>query len=276
MKAKIACCQMTPINHLDTNLNTAKAMVEKAAGQGADFVVLPEMFVCPYCHGNFSRVAEPMEGYIYGQLSQLAADAGVYLFAGSVPERVDKRIYNTCYVFDRKGSCIGHHRKIHLFDVSIEGGIHFRESRVLSAGDTITVVQTEFGPVGVAICFDLRFPELFRIMADQGAQLMVIPAAFNMTTGPLHWDLTLQARAVDNQCYVAACSSARDTEAEYCAWGHSSLVDPWGHIVSALDEHPGILYETLDFDLVKKVRQELPILSSRRTDLYDCITKGGH
>lgn len=277
MNIKIACCQMTPTNHLDKNLETAEKMVLAAAAKGADLVVLPEMFVCPYCHSNFSRAAEPAEGYTFERIRRLAQNAGIYLFAGTVPERFEKRIYNTCYVFDRQGNCIGHYRKNHLFDVSISGGIQFRESRVLSPGNDIVVVDTEFGPVGVTICFDLRFVEPFRIMADRGAKVIVVPAAFNMTTGPLHWDLTLRARAVDNQCFIAACSSGRDTTADYCAWGHSSIVNPWGTIVASLDDEAGTLIDTIDLDLVQRVRQELPILSSRRPDLYECVEKkGGH
>ena len=253
MKIKIACCQMTPVDHLEKNLIMAEKMVMKAADNGADMVVLPEMFICPYCHSQFARVAEPVEGFTYERLSELAAKTGIYLFAGSVPERADKKIYNTCYVFNRNGSCIAHHRKLHLFDVNIKNGIHFKESRILSAGDQITLADTEFGPVGVAICFDIRFPELFRIMADK------------------HWDLALRSRAVDNQCYIIACSSGRDTSAEYCAWGHSSVVNPWGEITNQLDEKEGILYSLIDLDLVDKVRKELPILSSLRHDLYQCI-----
>jgi omega-amidase len=270
MKAKIACCQVIPGSDTEKNLNAAKEAVEEAAFNGADIVVLPEMFVCPYCHANFSRTAEPVEGFIYEELRELAKKCGVYLFAGSVPERSEKRIYNTCYAFDRKGNLIAHHRKVHLFDVAVEGGIQFRESRVLTPGNAITLAQTEFGPVGVAICYDLRFVEMFRIMALKGAKLMIVPAAFNMTTGPAHWELTLRARALDNQCYVAACSTGRDESADYRAWGHSCVVDPWGRVVSTLDEKQGTLYSVINFDFVDKIRRELPILAARRTDVYTC------
>ena len=115
----------------------------------------------------------------------------------------------------------------------------------------------------------------FRIMAEAGARLIVVPAAFNMTTGPLHWELAIRSRAVDNQCYIAACSSGRDTSADYCAWGHSTVVDPWGKVVATTGPEESIVRHTLDFDLVEQVRQELPILASRRQDLYTCILSGG-
>ena len=129
-------------------------------------------------------------------------------------------------------------------------------------------METPFGPVGVAVCFDIRFPEQFRIMAEHGAKLAVLPAAFNMTTGPAHWELALRSRAVDNQLYIAACSSARDEKAKYAAWGHSCVIGPWGDKIAGLDEKPGTVSVEIDTRVVDTVREELPILSARRTDLY--------
>lgn len=275
MKAQIACCQMIPIDDKQKNLEKAASMVRREAAAGTDIVVLPEMFICPYCHASFKDYCEPASGASVRFLSALARETGVILFAGSIPEKEDDRIYNTCFVFDRQGRIIGRHRKVHLFDVDIKGGISFKESKVLSPGNTLTVVDTEFGKIGAAICFDIRFVEPFRIMAEAGARLIVVPAAFNMTTGPLHWELAIRSRAVDNQCYIAACSSGRDTSADYCAWGHSSVVDPWGKVVATTGPEESIVRHTLDFDLVEQVRQELPILASRRQDLYTCTLSGG-
>ena len=142
------------------------------------------------------------------------------------------------------------------------------ESDTLTAGDSVTVIDTQYGKIAVAICFDIRFSDFFRVMGDMGAQLIVIPAAFNMTTGPIHWDLAFRMRALDQQCFIAGCSPARDTEASYVAWGNSTVADPWGQVVDKLDENEGILYVDLDMAKVEKVRRELPLLKHLRRDLY--------
>jgi predicted amidohydrolase len=160
-------------------------------------------------------------------------------------------------------------KKAHLFDVELKEGLVFRESDVLSRGDGITVVDTGFGRIGVAICYDIRFPEVARIMALQGAKVMVVPAAFNMITGPAHWEVTLRTRALDNQLYVAGAAPARDEQASYVAYGHSMLVDPWGRVVESLDEKEGIIIAEIDQDRLEQVRNELPLLKHRRTDLYE-------
>ncbi|MDD2413715.1 MAG: carbon-nitrogen hydrolase family protein [Eubacteriaceae bacterium] len=275
MKAIISCCQTIPIDNKEINLKKAIRVIRQEAKKGSDIVVLPEMFICPYCHASFIKYAEPDNGSTISTLAALAKELKIYIFAGSIPEIENHHIYNTCFVFNRKGEIIGRHRKMHLFDVSIQNGISFKESSVFSAGQSLTVVDTEFGPIGVAICFDIRFVEPFRLMVDRGANLIIIPAAFNMTTGPLHWELAIRSRAVDNQCFIVACSSGRDTHAKYCAWGHSSIVNPWGQIVGDLNEKEGTLQSTIDFDEVTKVRYELPILSSRRNDIYTINETGG-
>lgn len=268
MKTKLACCQMPLTADKETNLNTAEKMIRTAAENGAGMVLLPEMYICPYAGSDFLTAAEPADGPANTRMSALAGELGITLFAGSIPEMEDGHIYNSCFVFGPDGSLLGRHRKVHLFDVDVKGGISFKESNVLTAGDSITVVETPFGPVGVAVCFDIRFPEQFRIMAEHGAKLAVLPAAFNMTTGPMHWELALRSRAVDNQCYIAACSSARDENAKYAAWGHSCVIDPWGNNIAGLDEKPGVISVEIDSRVVDAAREQLPILSARRKDLY--------
>ncbi len=197
-------------------------------------------------------------------MSGIAKELGIYLIGGSIPELKDDNVYNTSYIFDRSGAVIGTHRKVHLFDIDVEGGIRFMESDTLTAGDEITVVETEFCKVGVAICYDVRFPEQSRRMALMGAKLIVLPAAFNMTTGPLHWDLSMRMRALDNQVYFAACSPARDTEGVYVAYGNSCVADPWGQFAAHADEKEGILYCDIDLGKVESVRNQLPLLKHRR------------
>ena len=177
-------------------------------------------------------------------------------------------VYNTSYIFDREGKQIGKHRKVHLFDIDVKGGQTFKESDTLTAGDSDTVFDTEFGKIGVMLCFDIRFPELSRMMVNDGAKVIFVPAAFNMTTGPAHWELSFRTRALDNQIYMVGCAPARDVSAGYISWGHSIVTDPWGRVTGMLDENEGILLAELDMDYEEQVREELPLLKSRRKDIY--------
>ncbi|MDD3338387.1 MAG: carbon-nitrogen hydrolase family protein [Lachnospiraceae bacterium] len=252
------------------NIAQVTEYMEDIAGKRVDMVVLGEMFNCPYDTKNFPVYAEKEGGDSWAACSELARRYCVYLVAGSMPE-IDEsgKIYNTSYVFDREGRQIGKHRKAHLFDIDVEGGQSFQESVTLSSGDACTVFDTEFGRVGLCICFDFRFPELARGMVDQGAKMIVVPAAFNMTTGPAHWEIMFRSRALDNQCYVAGTSVARDNSAGYIAWGHTLLVSPWGDVVEEMDEKEGYIINDIDLEYVEKVRRELPLLTARRRDIYN-------
>lgn len=268
MKLKLALCQMKVEKDKQKNLQTACRLVQEAAQSGAQLVCLPEMFCCPYDNACFADYAEPMDGEIVHALSEAARRTGCVLIGGSFPEREGGKLYNTSPVFSSKGELLGRHRKLHLFDIDVEGGVRFQESDVLSAGNSCTLIDTEYGNIGVAICFDVRFPELFRRMALRGAELVFLPGAFNPTTGPAHWELTMRARALDNQLFVAACAPALDPEASYHSYGHSCVVNPWGEVVAGLGDQPGILSAEIDLAQVEKVRRELPLLSARRTDVY--------
>ena len=251
------------------NVRTVKTYLEKIKDENPDFVILPEMFCCPYQTENFPIYAEEEGGPIWQQLSAYAKQYGVYLIGGSMPEKdAEGNVYNTCYVFDREGKQIGKHRKVHLFDIDVKGGQTFKESDTLTAGDSDTVFDTEFGKIGVMLCFDIRFPELSRMMVNDGARIVFVPAAFNMTTGPAHWELSFRTRALDNQIYMVGCAPARDVSAGYISWGHSIVTDPWGRVTGMLDENEGILLAELDMDYEEQVREELPLLKSRRKDIY--------
>jgi len=266
---KIAICQMNVTEGKEINIKTAERMLREAASNGADMAVLPEMFNCPYDNKYFPEYAEEYPGITTDFLSSLAAELGIYIVGGSIPEKDGESIYNTSYIFGRKGELLGRHRKIHLFDIDVKGKITFKESDVLGRGEDITVFDTEFCKIGVAICYDMRFPELIRLMAvEGGARVVVIPAAFNMTTGPAHWELTARARALDNQVYFVAASPARSMESSYTAYGHSMVTTPWGEVAVQADEKDQIIYSDIDMNYVDKVRSELPLLIHRRTDLY--------
>ena len=266
---KIAQIQSHVYSEKMENLEQLEVRLRELDGQKPDLVMLGEMFCCPYETSLFPSYAEDEGGPVWSRLSSLAQEHGIYLAAGSVPERDEAgKVYNTAYVFDRDGRQIAKHRKVHMFDIQVEGGQHFRESETLTRGDACTVFDTEFGKIGLCICFDFRFPELARRMVLEGARLIVVPAAFNMTTGPAHWELMFRSRAVDNQCFVAGTSCARDMQASYVAWGHTLLVSPWGDVIEEMGEEEGVIVNTIDLSYADKVRRELPLLSARREEVY--------
>ena len=268
-KIKIAAIQMSTVADKMENVRTVKTYLEKIKDENPDFVILPEMFCCPYQTENFPIYAEKEGEPVWQQLSGYAKQYGIYLIGGSMPEKdAEGNVYNTSYIFDREGKQIGKHRKVHLFDIDVKGGQTFKESDTLTAGDSDTVFDTEFGKMGVMLCFDIRFPELSRMMVNDGARIVFVPAAFNMTTGPAHWELSFRTRALDNQIYMVGCAPARDVSAGYISWGHSIVTDPWGRGIDMLDEKKGILLAELDMDYEEQVREELPLLKSRRKDMY--------
>ena len=265
---KLALCQLKGSYDKEESRQTVRRYVTEAASNGADVIALPEMWDCPYSNDYFREYAETADGETVKFMSDLAAELGVYLIGGSISEIDDDKVYNTAFCFDREGRMIGRHRKTHLFDIDVEGGIRFMESDTLTAGDSATVIDTEFGKIGVAICYDVRFPELFRRMTLDGARMVILPAAFNMTTGPAHWDITMRARALDNQIFFAANSPARDEEGIYVAYGNSCIVSPWGDFIAHADEKECIIYADIDFDYEDSIRDQLPLLKHRRPELY--------
>ncbi|MCL6591400.1 MAG: carbon-nitrogen hydrolase family protein [Firmicutes bacterium] len=269
MKIKLGVCQLMVGDDKQRNIAGAASLIGQAVRAGAELVVLPEMFNCPYQLGFFGRFAEAWgEGETLRFLAQAARENHCYLVGGSIPERDGDSLFNTCFVFDRQGELIAKHRKIHLFDVNLPGKITFQESKILKPGNTITSFSTEFGRIGLGICYDVRFPELYRLLVDEGTELIIIPAAFNLVTGPAHWDLLFRTRAVDNQVFMAGISPARNPGGGYIAYGHSLVVNPWGEIIwqAGTEETFGVV--DIDLALVQKVRSELPVLKHRRQDLY--------
>ena len=229
-KMKTALIQMKVGAEKEANLRKAERLVRQAGQNGARIVVLPEMFCCPYDNSCFPIYAESKGGRIYTALAEMAKGAGVILVAGSFPERDGDKLYNTSFVFDADGKEIARHRKAHLFDI--------------------------------------RFAELFRCMSLAGAEAIFVPAAFNMTTGPLHWELSFRMRAVDNQLFVLGCAPARDESAPYVSYAHSLICSPWGTVLEQAGTEETILYGEIDFEENRRVRSQLPILSARRPELY--------
>lgn len=267
-KLKLGLVQM--ITHRDKKDSVKKAIdnITYLADQGANIVVLPEMFNCPYETHRFPSYAEPEGGETWQKLQDIAREKKIYLVGGSIPERDGDKVYNTSYIFGPDGTQIGKHRKIHMFDINIENGQYFMESETLDAGDSATVFDTEYGKIGVAICYDIRFPELARLMVAEGAKMLIYPAAFNMTTGPAHWELLFRTRAVDNQVFTVGCAPARDYSLGYISYGNSIVVDPWGDVIGRMDESEGYLLGEIDFKEVHQIREQLPVIKQLRNDVY--------
>ena len=270
---RVALIQMPVTADKAENIKTACEKLREAAASGADIAVLPEMFCCPYQNDCFRAYGEEANGPSQAALSALAAGTEMYIVGGSLPELADGNVYNTSYVYGRRGELLAKHRKAHLFDIDVAGGQCFKESDTLSPGNAVTTFGTEFGTMGLCICFDLRFEELARCMCLRGAKCIFVPAAFNMTTGPAHWELLFRQRAMDNQCFTVGVSPARDETAGYVAYGNSIAVDPWGTVLCRAGAEKTTLYADLDLSRLDDVRRQLPILSARRTDLYEVREK---
>lgn len=299
---KMALIQLASGKDKDANLKHAAEKVKEAAGTGAKLVVLPECFNSPYGIPHCSQSApfyevaanivrgtnffpeyaevllpKPSTAPSFDALSKMAKDNSVYLVGGSIPEYnpSTKKHHNTTLIFSPSGSLLATHRKVHLFDIDIPGKITFRESDVLTAGNQVTIVDLpEYGKIGVSICYDVRFPELATIATRKGAFALIYPGAFNLTTGPLHWKLLAQARAVDNQIYVAMCSPARDMSASYHAYGHSLVIDPMAQTVGEAQENEEIVTVDLSSDKLEETRRNIPLNTQRRYDVYPDVSKG--
>ncbi|MGB4363418.1 MAG: carbon-nitrogen hydrolase family protein [Methanothermobacter tenebrarum] len=264
----LGLCQMRVVDRKEENIERAEKMIRELAEMGSETVILPEMFNCPYDNSRFREYAETQEGPTITRLGEIARELQVYIIAGSVPERTKRGVYNTSFIIDPWGEVIGKHRKIHLFDINIPGRITFKESDTLLPGRTPTVVRIGHTRIGVGICYDMRFPELSRIMTLRGAGILVFPGAFNMVTGPAHWETLIRARAIDNQVFVVAVSPARDKRAEYVAYGHSMVVDPWGSVIYEAGAGETIKNVEIDLSQVEEVRRRLPLLENRRPEIY--------
>lgn len=271
---KLALCQMNVIDNKKENLKKACSMIAQSISNDVDFIVLPEMFNCPYSNDKFIEYAEPKEkSPTLETISSLAGKNNVYILAGSIPEKEDEKLFNTSYLFNRDGEIIAKHRKMHLFDIDVKDKITFKESDVLTAGDNFTIADTEFGKIGIGICYDVRFPELARIMVENGASILFYPGAFNMTTGPAHWELLFRSRALDNQVFCVGVAPALNKDASYHSYGHSIIANPWGEVISQAGEKEELIISEIDLDEIKKIRGELPLLKNKRKDLYEVSKK---
>ena len=221
-------------------------------------VALPEIFHCPYSFALFDAYTQQDTEDICALMSAWARQNAIWLIGGSILERSEGKLYNTCFCFDPMGRMVAKHRKVHLFDVNIPGEIVYQESAYFSTGRDVTVFDTEYCRVGVAICFDMRFPMLIRELALRGAELIVVPAQFNQVTGPRHWETIIKSRALDNQVFFAAAACATDPDSPYKAYGHSAIASPDGQILAMAGQDEALITYQVDPGQVKQARESLP------------------
>ena len=273
-KIKLALCQMNVIDDKKANIEKARSMIVESVSNNADFIILPEMFNCPYSNDKFIEYGEEEHNsYTLNIISDLAKDNHVYILAGSIPETENDKLYNTSYLFDKTGNIIAKHRKMHLFDIDVKDKITFKESDVLTAGDEFTIAKTEFATVGIGICYDIRFVELARIMAENGASVLFYPGAFNQTTGPAHWELLFRSRALDNQVFCVGVAPALNKDASYHSYGHSIVVNPWGEVITQADEKDDLIICEIDLSEIKKVKTSTKLLKNNYFNLASLFVK---
>jgi predicted amidohydrolase len=264
---RAAVVQMNSTAEVARNLETAERLVRSAAGDGAELVVLPEKWNLLGGGEELRAGAEPLEGASLTAARSWAAELGIGLLAGSFAERTDERAFNTSVLIDRDGALVAIYRKIHMFDVEV-GGVAYRESASEQPGDEVVVAEASGLEIGMTVCYDLRFPELYRILAVRGALAFTVPSAFTAHTGRDHWEVLLRARAIENQAFVIAADQFGKAPPNYDSYGRSMIVDPWGLVLAAAPDGEGIAAADLDLGAQERIRASLPSLANRRPAAY--------
>ena len=265
--SRAAVVQLQCQDDVDENLAQCRRQVLKAGGLGAELVLLPENFAYMGAESDKRQYAESLgDGPIQTYLEELAREAKLTIIAGGFPEASGdpKRPFNTALVISPAGKLVNHYRKVHLFDVALADGTVLSESAATSAGDEAVVTEVGGVSIGLSICYDLRFPELYRRLVSQGAKVLVVPAAFTLQTGKDHWHALLRARAIESQCWVLAAGQWGKHPKGRLTYGHSLIVDPWGVVVAECSDGVGLVVADLDFDLLERVRAAVPSLEHRR------------
>lgn len=267
---RAAVLQMTSDAQQDSNLAVAEELIARAAGDGADLVATPENtpFLGPQ-HEKVAR-AESLDGPLCAHFAGLASRFGIHVLLGSFAERSPDptRAFNTSVLFGPDGARLGVYRKIHLFDVQVGEALDFRESETVVAGDDVVVVETALANLGLSICYDVRFGELYRRLTARGAEVIAIPSAFTAITGAMHWQVLIRARAIEAQAWVVAPAQVgyHDDDGLRESFGHAMIVDPWGRVVAEVEDGPGIACAEIDLREVERARAAIPIARHRRID----------
>jgi predicted amidohydrolase len=266
--SRVAIVQISSTDDIEANLDAAHEGIAAARDQGAELVALAENFAFMRREGSAFPCAEGANGEIQQFLSRTARDHSVWLLGGTYPERIpgESRVYNTSTVFDPAGREIARYRKIHLFDVSLgeAGEDTYRESEHFAPGEDVVVAQTALGGVGLSICYDLRFPEIYRTQVERGAQLIAVPSAFTPQTGKDHWEVLLRARAIENQCFVIAAAQCGRHSPERASHGRSLIIDPWGIVLAQAGDRPAVIVADCSLDELMRIRRSIPALENRR------------
>ena len=267
MRAAVVQLHVGP--NVEDNLATASGLVRKAAAAGANLVVLPEMVDFG---GDSERVPEiktDIPGPVTDQFSTLAKELGIWLQAGSIHENIpdQDRTYNTATLFNPRGDLVATYRKLHLYDVQIPGRVDVMESDTIAPGADVVTADIDGHTAGLTICYDIRFPELYRALANEGAEIVFLPAAFMLYTGKDHWEPLIRARAIENQCFMLASGQQGMNDKGRATYGRSMIVDPWGTVLATAPDGNGYAIAELDFDYLNKIRRELPSLANRRREI---------
>ncbi len=267
---RVAAVQMNTGADVAKNVETALALIDRAAATGARLVALPEVWTYLGPDEGSLDAAEPIPGPTTDLLAERARRHGIFIHAGSIAERVpgEPLVRNTTVVMDPDGEIIARYSKIHLFDVVLDGVATYRESATVTPGDEVVTFDIDGFPIGLAICYDLRFPELFRILAIHGAEAIILPAAFTMTTGKDHWETLLRARAIENGLYMVAPAQFGMHAPDKWCYGRSLVIDPWGTVLATAPDGEGIIVADLDRARVAAVRRQIPALANRRPEAY--------
>lgn len=261
----VACVQMRASDDVGANLDRVETLVARAARHGAVLVATPENTTFLGDSARKVELAEPLDGPTHHRLARLARSTGAWLLVGSVAERCDDtRCYNTSLLYDSAGELRAWYRKLHLFDIDIPGGPSFQESRHIAPGKDVVVAETPIGRLGLSICYDVRFPELYGRLVRAGAQVIAVPSAFTAQTGKDHWHPLLRARAIETQTWVLAPAQEGSHGHGRHSYGHSLIVDPWGTIVADHGEGEGVVLAELDLAAVERIRRALPVSDHRR------------
>jgi len=266
---RAALVQMCSTDDLTANLKAAEGFVREAAEARADLVALPENFAFLRREGQPVPCRQSVDGEIVGRVREWARALGVWILAGTFPEAVagdDRRFHNTSVLVSAAGDVVAVYRKIHLFDVdlSADGAERYRESANVAPGETVVVADTPWGGLGLSVCYDLRFPELYRGMAERDARFLAVPSAFTVHTGRDHWEVLLRARAIENQAFVLAPAQAGRHGPDRASYGRSLVVDPWGLVLARAPDRPGVVVADCRIEDLERIRAALPALSHRR------------
>lgn len=275
LKPLIAVGQVTSTPDKEHNFDCCSQLIREGAQRGACILFLPEAF--DYVGSSTKEtlgLAETLYGETVQSYASLAREYGIWLSLGGFHERGSDweqtwRIYNTHLLLDSKGSLVGAYRKSHLFNVELKDGVSLQETKYTNPGpEIVPPISTPAGKVGLAICYDLRFPEMSLALAQAGAEVLTYPSAFTVATGSAHWEVLLRARAIETQCYVVAAAQTGKHHDRRASYGHAMVVDPWGSVIAQCQEGPGLCYAEIDLAYLRQIRQEMPVFSHRRPDLY--------